>query len=136
MVWGTAQEFLRAFILHLLSIGDIQQGGGSAKETVERIVSTTDPDCGMFIKGEHERQFAYKAHTACDRNGIVLGVEVTAGNVHDTVAFDSLKKDALLRVLFVRLSKNSFGAFRRRGCSPPLRALAARLRRPPRTLVG
>ncbi len=25
--------------------------------------STTDPDCGLFVKGEHKRQFAYEAHT-------------------------------------------------------------------------
>lgn len=62
------------------------QGGG----TVEKTVSTTDPESGMFIKGEHERQFAYEAHTACDKNGIVLGVEVTAGNVHDSVAWDAV----------------------------------------------
>lgn len=62
------------------------QGGG----TVEKTVSTTDPESGMFIKGEHERQFAYEAHTACDKNGIVLGVEVTAGNVHDSIAWDAV----------------------------------------------
>ena len=28
------------------------------------IKSTTDPDCGLFVKGEHKRQFAYEAHTA------------------------------------------------------------------------
>ena len=44
----------------------------------------------MFVKGEHERQFAYEAHTACDRRGFVLGVEVTAGNVHDSVAWDAV----------------------------------------------
>ena len=49
--------------------------------------------CGMFIKGEHERQFAYEAHTACDKRGFVLGVEVTAGNVHDSVAWDKLYND-------------------------------------------
>lgn len=58
--------------------------------TVERTVSTTDPDSGMFVKGEHERQFAYEAHTACDRWGFVLGVAVTAGNVHDSVAWDTV----------------------------------------------
>ena len=58
--------------------------------TEERSVSTTDPESGMFVKGEHERQFAYEAHTACDRKGFVLGVEVTAGNVHDSVAWDAL----------------------------------------------
>ena len=26
----------------------------------------------MFVKGKHERQFAYEAHTACDKNGYVL----------------------------------------------------------------
>jgi len=65
---------------------DSPQGGG----TVEKTVSTTDPECGMFVKGEHERQFAYEAHTACDRKGFVLGVEVTAGNIHDSVAWDAL----------------------------------------------
>ena len=61
--------------------------GGKPKE---KTVSTTDPDCGMFVKGEHERQFAYEAHTACDKNGFILGVEVTAGNVHDSVAWDKV----------------------------------------------
>ena len=45
-------------------------GGGM----IEKTVSTTDPDSGMFVKGEHERQFAYEAHTACDSRGFVLGV--------------------------------------------------------------
>ncbi|MGM9660898.1 MAG: IS1182 family transposase [Faecousia sp.] len=62
------------------------KGGG----TIEKTVSTTDPDSGMFVKGEHERQFAYEAHTACDRHGFVLGVEVTAGNVPDSVAWDAI----------------------------------------------
>ena len=65
------------------------QGGGS-QETAEKTVSTTDPDCGMFVKGEHERQFAYEAHTACDKHGFVLGVEVTSGNVSDSVAWDAV----------------------------------------------
>lgn len=65
---------------------DPSKGGG----TVEKTVSTTDPDCGMFVKGKHERQFAYEAHTACDKRGFVLGVEVTAGNVHDSVAWDGI----------------------------------------------
>ena len=25
--------------------------------------SVTDPDCGLFVKGEHKRQFAYEAHS-------------------------------------------------------------------------
>ena len=56
----------------------------------EKSASTTDPDCGMFVKGEHERQFAYEAHTACERHGFVLAVEVTPGNIHDSVAWDAV----------------------------------------------
>jgi transposase len=59
-------------------------------EQKEITVSTTDPESGLFHKGEHEKCFAYEAHTACDKNGFVLDVEVTAGNVHDSVAFDNL----------------------------------------------
>ena len=66
--------------------GDGTKGGGAKEQTV----STTDPDSGMFVKGEHERQFAYEAHTACDKRGYVLGVEVTAGNVHDSVVWDGI----------------------------------------------
>ena len=72
---------------------DSTPGGG----TVERAVSTTDPESGMFVKGEHERQFAYEAHTACDRKGFVLGVEVTAGNIHDSVAWDALYEQVTSR---------------------------------------
>ena len=61
-------------------------GGG----TTEKAVSTTDPDAGMFVKGEHERQFAYEAHTACDKRGFILGMEVTAGNIHDSIAWDGV----------------------------------------------
>ena len=52
--------------------------------------SITDPDCGLFVKGSHERQFAYEAHTACDSHGFVLETVVTPGNVHDSVAFDEV----------------------------------------------
>lgn len=66
-----------------------QEGSGPG-ETTGKAVSTTDPDSGMFVKGEHERQFAYEAHTAYDKRGYVLGVEVTAGNVHDSLAWDGV----------------------------------------------
>lgn len=52
--------------------------------------SVTDPDCGLFVKGDHKRQFAYEAHTACGKNGFVLETVVTPGNVHDSVAFDEV----------------------------------------------
>lgn len=59
-----------------------------AKKTVTK--STTDPDCGLFVKGDHKKQLAYEAHTACDIHGYVLATEVTPGNVHDSVAFDDV----------------------------------------------
>lgn len=59
-------------------------------KTRETIQSTTDPESGVFHKGEHRKCFAYEAHTACDLNNFVLGVNVTPGNVHDSVAFDDL----------------------------------------------
>ena len=52
--------------------------------------SVTDPDSGLFVKGDHKRQFAYEAHTACDKHGFVLEAVVTPGNVHDSVAFDDV----------------------------------------------
>lgn len=52
--------------------------------------STTDPECGVFHKGEHKKCFAYTAQTACDKKGYILGVTVNPGNVHDSVAFDEL----------------------------------------------
>jgi len=52
--------------------------------------STTDPESGLFVKGEKERIFAYSLHTACDRNGFVLGAMVTGGNVHDSTVFEDL----------------------------------------------
>lgn len=42
----------------------------------------------VFHKGDHKKQFAYEVHTACDQNGYILDVEVTAGNVHDSTAFE------------------------------------------------
>ena len=52
--------------------------------------SVTDPDSGLFVKGDHKRQFAYEAHTACDEYGYILETVVTPGNVHDSVAFDDV----------------------------------------------
>ena len=58
------------------------------KRTVTK--SVTDPDSGLFVKGDHKRQFAYEAHTACDKHGFILETVVTPGNVHDSVAFDEV----------------------------------------------
>lgn len=59
-------------------------------EEKETVISTTDPESGVFHKGEHKKCFAYEAHTACDKHNFILGVHVTPGNIHDSVAFDSL----------------------------------------------
>lgn len=62
-----------------------------AKEATRTVTkSTTDPDSGLFRKGEHKVVFAYAAHTACDKNNFVLDTKVTAGNIHDSVVFDKV----------------------------------------------
>lgn len=68
-------------------------------EPKEKIIneSTTDPESGVFHKGEHRKCLAYEAHTACDSRGYVLDVHVTAGNIHDSVAFDELYKKMKLK---------------------------------------
>ena len=50
-------------------------------------ISTTDPESGYFHKGEHKKVFAYASNTACDKNNYILGFEVAAGNIHDSVSF-------------------------------------------------
>lgn len=67
-----------------------QDDGNQPPEEKEITVSTTDPESGMFRKGDHKHCFAYEAHTACDEHGFVLDTVVTAGNVHDSVAFHPL----------------------------------------------
>jgi len=61
-----------------------------ASGTKEVTASTSDPDSGLFVKGEHKMEFAYSAHVACDGNNFVLGSVVTPGNVHDSVVFDEV----------------------------------------------
>jgi hypothetical protein len=70
-------------------------GGEPPTKTVKR--STTDPDCGLFHKGEHKKEFAYTTHVACDKNSFVLNAEVSAGNVHDSVMFDGLYRNVLAK---------------------------------------
>lgn len=74
---------------------NIDEETGEVKENIdnkkdEYIIKTesiTDPDCGMFVKGEHERQFAYVDQVACDKNGWILAYDVNPGNIHDSKAF-------------------------------------------------
>ena len=60
--------------------------------------STTDPDSGYYVKDEREKMFAYSWHTACDRNGFVLGAVVTGANVHDSRVFHELLAQVMARV--------------------------------------
>jgi transposase len=60
-------------------------------EKKEIKVSTSDPDCGYFHKGDKQKCFAYNVNTACDQHGYVLGMSVDPGNVHDSRAFFHLK---------------------------------------------
>ena len=59
--------------------------------------STTDPEAGMFCKGEHERQFAYVANTACDRHNFILGFHLGAGNIHDNQMFQHVYPEIIKR---------------------------------------
>lgn len=65
-----------------------KQDNTSKKKIVKQ--SNTDPESGMFVKGEHEKQFAYVANTACDKHNFILDFMVGAGNIHDSVMFDEI----------------------------------------------
>ena len=60
-------------------------------------VSTTDPECGLFHKGEHKVEFAYATHVACDKHNFILDCDVSAGNLHDSVMFDGLYRNVLAK---------------------------------------
>lgn len=46
-------------------------------------VSNVDPDCGMFHKGEKEKQLAYSVQTAVDENGYVIDCQTVSGSTND-----------------------------------------------------
>ena len=66
-------------------------------EEKEIVTSTTDPECGVFHKGDHKKCFAYGVQTACDWHNYILGVDVHAGNMHDSVAFDGIYEQVTKR---------------------------------------
>lgn len=79
-----------------LKDNDDDNNAGSARSiNTEKAVtqSTTDPECGVFHKGEHKKCFAYTAQTGCDKHGYIMGVTVNPGNIHDSVAFDGLYEE-------------------------------------------
>lgn len=58
-------------------------------------VSISDPECGIFNKGEHEVKAAYLAQTVCDIHGFVLGTQVNPANLHDSTTFRDLFRDVV-----------------------------------------
>ncbi len=48
----------------------------------------TDPDSGLFVKGNYKRPFAYEAPQSVETTA--LGVALTAENGHDSVVFDEM----------------------------------------------
>jgi len=52
-------------------------------------ISNIDPDCGMFHKGEKEKQLAYSVQTAVDEHGYVVGCKTTPGNTNDNKGSES-----------------------------------------------
>lgn len=77
--------------------GEIKENTDN-KDVKEIKVSTTDPDCGVFNKGEHEIQLAYVDQVACDIHGWIMGYEVSPGNVHDSKAFLPFFENKLLKL--------------------------------------
>ena len=77
----------------------IQEGKKELKCKEEREItrkeSLTDQESGYYVKGEHEKCFAYSAQTACDENGYVLGSVVVAGNIHDSQSFQPLYEETI-----------------------------------------
>ena len=61
-------------------------------EQVEIKESLTDPESGLFHKGEHKEVFAYVSQTACDKHGWILGYTVHRGNEHDSRNFLGIYK--------------------------------------------
>ena len=55
----------------------------SFAKTKQVAVSNIDPDCGMFHKGEKEKQLAYSVQTAVDEQGYVVGIETMSASVND-----------------------------------------------------
>jgi transposase len=76
-----------------------EENGGTKRVTQ----STTDPQSGLFRKGEHKMCFAYGAHTVCDKHDFILDVEVTPGNIHDSVVFDTVYRRVVERFPNVRV---------------------------------
>ena len=72
--------------------GDTNNTSGDSSKGKDKVIkeSTTDPESGMFHKGEKEKCFAYTVTVACDRNNFVLGLKAAPGNQHDSQVFSDV----------------------------------------------
>ena len=61
-------------------------------EEIEISQSTTNPESGLFHKGNHKEVYAYSIHTSCDKNGWILGHKAYPGNLRDSTTFPSFFK--------------------------------------------
>src|SRR5699024_12103821 len=74
---------------------DFNYPEGEILEEKEITQSTTDPESGLFHKGNHKEVFAYSIQTSCDKNGWILGYKAYPGNLHDSTTFPSFFKEKL-----------------------------------------
>jgi transposase len=69
---------------------DDQNGGNHASNKKQVTQSTSDPESGLFHKGDHKMVFAYSAQTACDKNGWITAYSIHPGNEHDSRTFPEI----------------------------------------------
>ncbi len=69
---------------------DDDDDDNTPSEEKEITESKSDPESGLFHKGEHKKCFAYNAQVACDRHGWILGATVHSGNKHDSTVFEDI----------------------------------------------
>lgn len=67
------------------------------KKTKHIKESMTDPECGLFHKGEKQKCFAYTHMTICDGHGYVLFNKVAPGNMHDSAIFSEIYDELISR---------------------------------------
>lgn len=65
------------------------------KKTKHIKESTTDPECGLFHKGEKQKCFAYTHMTMSDKHGYVLYNRVAPGNMHDSAIFSEIYNELI-----------------------------------------
>jgi len=84
----TAKHYEQELIEDINSIRESEGKKPLASRKEENLkvikISNNDPDAGYYVKSEREKQFAYSAHTCCDKYGYIVDFHLTPGNVHDS----------------------------------------------------